>query len=152
MICRISFPIGRTITCPGVGFLPCFIGSKLYCKNESFDAYLLPWSNFGTIKRPLVPCSFRMASSTGGHLPFWIHVLSYGSKRTLYGKKHIQREENPTTCGLSSPNLAKTIVTYTLPNRWTKNSFCRWLNSLFRPTHECQHPICSPIIATGMRQ
>src|SRR5712691_6440764 len=84
VICRISFPVGRTTTCPGVGFLPCFIGSKLCCKNESFDAYQLLWSHLGTIKRPLVPCSFRMALSTGGSLAFWIHVISYGSKMDTF--------------------------------------------------------------------
>ena len=45
-----------------------------------------------------------------------------------------------------STNLAKTSMTYALANRWTQNSLCRWLNSLFRPTHECQHPIFSPIM------
>ncbi len=54
VICRILFPIGRTITCPESGFIPCSIGSKLCCKNESFDAYLLLWSHLGTIKCPLV--------------------------------------------------------------------------------------------------
>jgi hypothetical protein len=47
-----------------------------------------------------------MALSTGGHLTFWIDIISYGSKRTPYGKKHVQREENPTRCGLSYQALS----------------------------------------------
>jgi hypothetical protein len=47
-------PIGRIITCPERSFIPCSIGSKLCCKNKSFDAYLLLWSHLGTITCPLV--------------------------------------------------------------------------------------------------
>lgn len=54
MICRISFTIGRTITCPDSGFIPCSIRSRLCCKNESFDAYLPLGSHLGPIKCPLV--------------------------------------------------------------------------------------------------
>ncbi len=89
VICLNSCPRIWTINCPVAGFFPCFIATEQHKRILRFDAYRCCWSSLGTIKCPLVQPGSSEGRITKNAALFWTYGISYASKRTLYGKKHI---------------------------------------------------------------
>jgi len=75
------------ISCPTIGFLPCFTATKRYSRILAFDAYLRLWSHLRTIKCPLVHAGNSEGQITKSAALFWTDGIRNASKGTLYGKK-----------------------------------------------------------------